>query len=185
MPGKTPVFALNYPVDTDPLIDWPAISQLQAEAVEAALKGRVNIPNLSTLADEVAARVAADTALGNALRAELGVTAWATVPWVGAPYFTNDPGAGQPPVQYRREGKRVFVRGWGITGASAVAAGSKISNPLPAAFCPPVRTTTWAMRNSGGVAMRVDIDIDGGVFAMEPIAAATYINFATVQWPVG
>lgn len=183
MSGSTPVFGLKYPVDTDDLADVATLVEQAVRSIEAALIGRVVVPDVTTLQQEIGARAAADTALANRLTA-LEPTAWGTVPWVGAPYFTHDPGANQPPVQYRKEGKRVFVRGWGTTGTSAVASGSAISSALPAAFRPPERTTSWAMRNAGGVAMRVDIMPDGSILVMEPIAANSYINFATVSWPV-
>jgi len=51
MPGYTPTFTVPYPVDTDPLADWPAISEAQALALDGVLKTRVPLPNLANLND--------------------------------------------------------------------------------------------------------------------------------------
>lgn len=111
MPATEPMFGMTYPVDLDPLADWPAIMQGMVDRIAATMQGRVVNPDVANLQAEVAARAAADTALSNRVTTlENRVDG----PWTDVSYLTGwSTVAGFRGGQYRllRDGNTVEMRG--------------------------------------------------------------------------
>lgn len=104
MPATEPMFGMTYPTDLDPLADWPAYMQAMVLKIAATMQGRVVVPNVATLQQEIAARTAADLVIDGRTKP----TAWTALPLANGalPYG----GAYQAP-QYRKLGDVVYLRG--------------------------------------------------------------------------
>lgn len=131
MSGLTPVFRIPYLVDTDDMADVAMISQQQAEGIERQLRGRVVVPNLASLADEVAARKLADTALSDRITA--AIAALTPGPWTPLTYSTGWASVnGFRPMSYRKNQDTVELAGL----AYGPSASGSVIGVLPVGFRP-------------------------------------------------
>src|SRR5919205_2974737 len=90
----TAAFAVPYVREGGPAYKLRLAQQQQAERLDLVLQGRAPVPDVATLAAEVAARTSADNALATRLTAVEPDTAWTTFPIVGAPYMVSATVAG-------------------------------------------------------------------------------------------
>lgn len=191
MPGTEPTFGMSYPVDLDPLADWPAIMQAMVTTVAATMKGRTSSPNLATLQDEVAARAAADQLLSARLDA-LTTGAWTTVPLNtnlinGVPVTTTGAGPTAPTLQYRIRPNAVELRGWTLAGAVIPANQALLSSLLPAAARPSLAIEVWPrndLRPYAGLS-RHEIGPNGQLYSVAGQDSGRYLNWDGVGWPLG
>lgn len=180
MTAQTPIFGLKYPVVGEPIKTTRQILEDNAKSVEAALAGRVVVPDVSTLAAEVGARSAADTALSNRVTV-LEPGGWTTLQLAAA--FSAYTASGAYPVPaYRIEGHRVFMRGW-LTNAGAVAAlGPITSTPLNLAARPIGTSATLTAFTDTSAAKRLELQTSGNLLTYVALAAGTYLNLELCTW---
>jgi hypothetical protein len=175
MTAQTPIYGFEYPIPGEPIRNTRAMLQRNAERYETALQGHgLAAPGAADLL-QVSGRVTA-----------LEPGAWATLPVSANATFNHDV-APQPPCQYRLEGKRVWLRGWGRSTGGA-ATGATLWGPLPLPFQPGpnVYITTFPIRSTNFVGARVDVQPDGSAkVQVQPLASGEFLNLSVVSWPVG
>jgi hypothetical protein len=171
MTALTPVYGLEYIVQGEPLRNARPALESSMKKVEAALLLRGVVPPGAVDAATLSGRISV---------LENSTNAWADLPLSGLAH--DDP---NPRCRYRKEnGTRVRAKGW-AKAPGAIASGAAVWGALPAALCPAVPETVWAVRGTTGAMVRIDVATNGSATIVQALSAGEYINFGTVQWPLG
>lgn len=117
------------------------------------------------------------------------VGGWVNLPLVGGAILAHD---ATLPVQYRREGSRVALRGWS-TSTGGFAAGTALSTALAdTTLRPALDTQLWTPREPTGGAqatlLRAVMQASGVLTTAGTagaVAANSWVNFDGVSWPLG
>lgn len=169
-------------------------SQQTAQTLDAALgHGGVAPFDVTSLAAEVAARQAADTALGGRITV-LEPGGWVDMPVPGNTQFSNfqpadlaaAAGAEPTKLQYRVAGHRVWLRGWTFGSASVGAHTACLSAALPAAVRPATVHDLFPSdgSNPAAASRRWYVGVDGQLRPYVATVAGGYLCWSNSSWPI-
>lgn len=189
MTAQTPLFGIKYIAVGEPIRNTRQALEDNANTIEAALAQRVNAPTVPDLNAEIAARTAADTgevtartaadlALSNRITV-LEAGAWTDLPTLGTGWATE--AAGGETVQYRIEGKRVFLRGW---LHSTIAGNTNTICGFPLGTRPSRNTTVWGHWDASPTVARMNISTAGIFLPSTAFAVNQFVHLAPISWGI-
>jgi len=97
--------------------------------------------------------------------------------------FTAGVGVDKP--QYRREGQRVFMKGWVKVDTAKAALALFTATALPAELRPLVNQTAWGFWETAPQTIRLEITTAGHLQSFIALNANQWINLGTVTWSIG
>lgn len=172
MTATTPIYGLHYLVPGEPARNTRAALEANVYAIEAALQSHALAP---PAAADLAAVAGRTSVLENG-------GAWQGVTFASG--WTSYTGEGYATFSYRKEGPRVYLRGWVVTSAATAANALIISAALPVAFRPASTVAVYG-HIDGANPVRLTMSTAGEFRAVGAFASGTYVYVGGQSYALG